>query len=156
MYTLVRISDPLNINHVDLDEFPYPLQKFDWDYNFVGDTQSKQQSFGRWDTTNRVEVLNIHSEGEIVENTVANYWTSRLALTDIVVPDPIQTVKKNCKIVIELEGHTGTQYFANCQIVQQSIPVAALGSPTVSPFMMEFTCNKGYWTNVATGQIKKL
>lgn len=156
MYSVVTLTDSNGINSVDLDEFPYPLQKFDWDPDMVGgDGFAKPASFGRWDAFRRTQAMNIHCEGEIVTDTVTEYWAARKALMAIACPVSEQVERNHSRLNITLEGD-GVSYVAFVQLQSMNAPIAALGSPTVSQFMFEWTCNVGYWTDAGSGALVNL
>lgn len=156
MLSLVSITDALGITTLQLDEFPYPLQKCDWDYGMESASFQKQQTYGRWDAYARVGVMNIEMEGEIVTDTTTAYWTARRNLVELVVPNSQQLVRKHSRIYIELENGSGVSYYADVQLEHYQIPIAATGSPTVSPFQFSWTCNKGYWTVTNTQALVRL
>jgi hypothetical protein len=158
MITLIEVWDAQNLNFVELDEFPYPLNsKLSWEYPIVGQDIPRPFSAGRHNSRKSVDVMTIDCEGEIVENTTSGYWSSRKALVACVLPPLVQPfgVYRHSTIKLKVDGDN-TIYFAEVQLASFSIPLAADGSPTVSPFMFSWTCNKGYWTNASTYEAVRL
>jgi hypothetical protein len=138
---------------VSLDEFPYPCQKLTWAYPVVGDTVARPFSAGRWDTRKSVEVMTIDVEGEIVTNTTSDYWIARKTLAAFVLPQKIQipSIYRHSQIRMQIDGDT-ENYIADVQLTSYAIPLAATGSPTVSPFMFSWECNMAYWIAESTGE----
>ena len=157
MITSLLLYDPFLVGYVSLDEFPYPVQEFTWTYPVVGDDVQRPFAAGRYNTRKSADAMTITCEGEIVETTTALYWTSRKALVAKVLPDYVQasTAYRHSHIRMVLDGDTDT-YYADVQLSSFAIPVAAKGSPTVSPFQFNWTCNLGYWTSLTYGTTVKL
>jgi hypothetical protein len=158
MITLVRLHDAEGLNYVDLDVFPYPLQKFSWEHPITAGTDSpKPFSSGRYPSRKNIEYMTLDMEGLIVESTTSAYWVSRGALQRMALPKPVQTagILRHCAISLQLDGDV-TTYTADFQVASSAMPVEAVGSPTVSPFMFSLTCDVGYWTNQSTGELVRL
>ena len=151
MITSIAIYDALGLGSVGLDAFPYPLQEFSWQYPIIGDTVAKPFAAGRWDTRQSADAMTITCEGTIVENTTTAYWTSRKALLAKVLPAFAQDANtyRHSHIRMVLDGDA-TVYYADVQLSSFAVPVAATGSPTVSPFQFNWTCNFGYWRDLST------
>ena len=161
MFYWIKIVNAPNNHEIFMDEFPYPLQKFDWTYSIVGDDVPKPFSAGNYDTRKNVGPMTIDMEGEIVESSTTAYWSRRQALLQDVVPNHDQPAgtTRHSQLIIKLDnwgGSGGQQFSADVQLSSFSIPIAAKGSPTISPFMFSWTCNAGYWTNTSTGILTRL
>jgi len=151
--TLFWVEHATGTSYVALDEFPYPCQKLEWSYPIVGDTVPRPFSAGRYDTRRSVDVMTIDVEGEIVTNTTTEYWNARKALVAVVLPAKAQipSINRHSAIKMQLDGDSEI-YWAEVQLTSYSIPLAASGSPTVSPFMFSWECNFAYWYAQSTGE----
>jgi len=140
-------------DYVTLDDLTYPCQKLTWEYPIVGDSQPRPFTAGRHDSRKNVGVMTLDVEGEIFTNTTTNYWIARKALARLVLPPAVQTpsIYSHSILRMQIDGDT-TWYRADVQLTSYSIPLAATGAPTVSPFMFSWECNFGYWMNESTGQ----
>jgi hypothetical protein len=154
MYTLIKVWDANHINGVALDDLTYPLQKFDWAYPIIGDDIQRPFSAGRWDTRKSVGSMEITCEGTIVAASTSDYWVKRKALVACVLPEMTQSPAIWKHSSLEITPDDGYTYLADVQLSSYAIPVAALGSPTISPFMFSWTCNLGYWTDASGSAVR--
>ena len=160
MFSLIRLRDPVNsiltltINEL-VSEPKYPVEKFTWDYETDGDEIPKFEAPGQWDNLKPVRAMTLDCEGHIVERTTPLYWTARKNLMNLVVPPAtIPQVKKHVRIEMQLDGDTST-YYGDFVLDDYSCPLEA-NYPTVTPFMFQWTCNFGYWRNIATNAAVRL
>jgi len=144
MITKIELWDAANLGYVELDTLTYPLQKFSWEYPIVGDDVQRPFSAGQYDTRKSVGSMTIDCEGEIVQTTTTLYWTARKALVAKVIPLYSQISYNHSTIKLTLDGDSQV-YIAQVVLSSYSIPLAATGAPTISPFQFSWTCNKGYW-----------
>lgn len=147
MISDIKIYDSNLINYVSVDDLSYPVQKFEWAYPIVGDTIRRPFSAGRHDTRKSVEDMTIDMEGEILGATTSDYWAKRKALAAVVLPLPeqIAAVYRHSRIIITLDD--STVYHADVQLASYAMPLATTGAPTISPFMLSWECNAGYWSS---------
>jgi hypothetical protein len=160
MFTLIRLRNPLNTTQAltinELVASPiYPVEKFSWDYQMDGDEIPKFEAPGQFDNLKVVRTMTLDCEGHIVTQTTAAYWTARKNLSNMVVPPPtIPTIKKHVRIEMQLDGDSAT-YYGDFVLDDYSIPLEA-NYPTVTPFLFQWTCNFGYWRNIATNAAVRL
>lgn len=160
MFTLIRLRDPVNtINTLTINELvsepKYPVEKFTWDYEVAGDEIAKFEAPGQFDNLKPVRKMILDCEGHIVERTTPLYWTARKALAGLVVPTPtIPQEKKHVRIEMQLDGDSAT-YYGDFVLDDYSMPLEA-NYPTVTPFLFQWTCNFGYWRNIATNAAVRL
>lgn len=145
MITSIKLYDAQKLTYVDLDDLSLPLQKFSWEYPIVGDTLGRPFSAGRHDTRKTVNFMTLDAEGEILGSSTSDYWSKRKGLCNVALPRAAQTVYRHSYIEITLDD--STTYHADLQLASFSIPLAATGAPTVSPFMLSWEVNVGYWLN---------
>lgn len=151
MITYCAVQDALAVNApIELDEFPYPLQKFTWNYPNTGEDQPKSHTAGRWDTFKRGDAMLIECEGEIVTNSTAELVAAKKVLVFATIAKQIQTVRKHSKLFVQLDGD-GEMYIADVWLANFAMPVEATGAPTVIPFMFNWMCNFGYWKAQSSG-----
>jgi hypothetical protein len=157
MITLLRVYDPLLLGYVSLDDFPYPVSGFSWEYPIVGDDVQRPFAAGRYNSRKSADAMTITCEGNIVENTTTAYWTSRKALVSKVIPDYAQgpTTYRHSHLRMQIDGDTDT-YYADVQLSSYAVPLSTTGAPTVSPFQFNWTCNLGYWSSLTYGTPAKL
>lgn len=160
MFSLIRFRDPINpilaltVNEL-VAEPNYPIEKFTWDYETDGDEIPKFEAPGQWDNFKPVRSMTLDCEGHIRATTTALYWTARKNLMNFVVPAaPIPQVKKHLRIEMQLDGDSNV-YYADFVLDDFSCPIEA-NYPTVTPFMFQWTCNFGYWRNIATNAAVRL
>lgn len=154
MFTLIRLRNPANpaqtlvINEL-VAEPSYPVEKFTWDYELDGSEIPKFEAPGQWDNLKPVRSMTLDCEGHIRGTTFTNYWTRRKTLMGMVVPTPtIPTIKKHVRIEMQVDGDTAI-YYGDFVLDDYSCPIEA-NYPTVTPFLFQWTCNFGYWRNIAT------
>ena len=145
MITKIEVWDANKISSVELDTLTYPLQKFSWEYPMAGDTIPRPFSAGRHNSRKSVGYMTLDCEGEILGSSTSNYWANRKALVTKVLPARIQTPSVYRHSYIELTLDDSTIYHADLQLASYSIPLAATGAPTISPFMFSWEINEGYW-----------
>lgn len=159
MFSLIRLRGPVGVSTLVINELTsspkYPVHKFTWDYETDGDGIPKFEAPGQWDNLSVVRAMTIECEGHIRETTTALYWTARKALMALAVPaNIVPAEKRNIRIEMQLDGDSAT-YFADCVLDDHSAPIEA-NYPTVTPFLFQWTCNFGYWRNVATNAAVRL
>lgn len=135
---------------LELDTLLYPLSKFHWYYDMVGERPPKHQQAGSWKAPKFVEALPIEMEGEILSSTTTEYWTRRKALMQKIIPPQDNISYDHVKFLMKVDGDVAQYYvFTTVESNVGALDVA-IGSPTVSEFQLSFECKEGYWRNVAT------
>ena len=154
MFSLIRFKDPTGLSSLTVNELvsepKYPIEKFEWDYITDGQDIPKFEAPGQFDNLKVVRKMTLDCEGHIVERTTTAYWTARKALSNLVVPkNIIPAEKKHLRIEMQLDGDSNI-YYGDFTLDDFSIPLVA-NYPTVTPFLFQWSCNFGYWRNLATG-----
>jgi hypothetical protein len=133
-------------NGLELDTLTYPLQLLTWAYVMAGDDISRPFTSGRYNTRKSVNHMTIDCEGEIIATTTTAYWQARKSLVAAVIPAQEQPFGTYHHSILNMKlDDSASIYVANVVLSSYSIPLAAKGSPTVSPFQFSWTCNEGYW-----------
>lgn len=140
----VSCADDNFIEQLELDTLVYPLQKFSWPYETDGAEIGKMQSPGRHSWHKFVRNLPIDLEGEILADSTSQFWTRRKALLEKIIPEPTGTVYDPVKFRMTVDGDSNV-YYAFCVLESMVGALTASGSPTVSEFMLGFSCRFGYW-----------
>jgi hypothetical protein len=160
MFSVIRLRNPVNtgqsltINEL-VSEPVYPVEKFSWDYEMSGDEIAKFEAPGQWDNLKVVRKMTLDCEGHIVTRTTTAYWTARKNLCNLVLPPTtIPVERRHVRIEMQLDGDTNT-YYGDFQLDDYSIPLEA-NYPTVTPFLFQWSCNFGYWRNIATNAAVRL
>lgn len=159
MLSLLRLRDPLGLSTLTINELTsqplYPVEKFTWDYEMSGDEIPKFEAPGQFDNFKVVRQMTIDCEGHIVTQTTSAYWTARKNLLSLALPPAtIPAQSKHVRIEMQLDGDANI-YYADCVLDDYSVPLEA-NYPTVTPFLFQWTCNFGYWRNVATNAAVRL
>lgn len=159
MFTLIRLRDPVGITSLTINELTsqplYPVEKFTWDYETDGDEIPKFESPGQFDNIKVVRSMTLDCEGHIVTQSSSAYWTARKNLMNLVVPPAIVPAqKKHVRIEMQLDGDANI-YYGDFVLDDWSCPLEA-NYPTVTPFLFQWTCNFGYWRNIATNAAVRL
>jgi len=149
MLTSVILRDAFSINSITVNDATYPLNKFDWNQDMVGDDLRRMDGPGRHLNYKHPETLPISMEGHILADSTSAYWTARKALLAVVIPDPIQTTAIHGTIRIQIDGDTEV-YYVEVVLKDWAIPLEAL-YPTVTPFMFQWESFTGYWNKLSGG-----
>ena len=159
MFSLIRLRDPLGVSSLTINELTsqplYPVEKFTWDYETDGDEIPKFEAPGQFDNLKVVRAMTLDCEGHIVTQSSSAYWTARKNLMNLVVPPAIVPAqKKHVRIEMQLDGDANI-YYGDFVLDDWSCPLEA-NYPTVTPFLFQWTCNFGYWRNIATNAAVRL
>lgn len=155
MYDLIRIFADDGANYIDVnDDEYYPVERFTWHPEMVGDARAKLKGPGRHLNFREVEVMPIEMEGHIKANTTELYWQARKDLLNIVVPDVEQLAPWHGYVMFKYNGDSNT-YYQRVHLVHYEIPTEAL-YPTVTPFRFEWDGLDGYWLTLGTNVAVKL
>jgi len=154
MLTSVVLKDAASINSITVNNATYPLEKFDWGPDLIGDDLRKMDGPGRHFNFKHVETMPITMEGHILADSTSAYWTARKALLAIVIPDYTQVIPIHGTINIVLDGDAET-YFTRIILKSSDVPLQAL-YPTVTPFMFQWESFDGYWLKLSDFQAAKI
>lgn len=159
MFSLIRLRDPIGLNTLTINELTsqplYPVEKFTWDYETTGDDIPKFEAPGQFDNFKVVRQMTLDCEGHIVTQSTTAYWTARKNLMNMIVPpNTIPALSKHVRIEMQLDGDSNV-YYGDFVLDDWSCPLEA-NYPTVTPFLFQWSCNFGYWRNLATNAAVRL
>lgn len=147
MLTSVVLKNATSLSSITVNDAIYPLQRFDWNQDMVGDNLRKMDGPGRHFNMKYPETMPVHMEGHILSDSTSAYWTARKALLNIVVPDFTQTLAIHGTINIQIDGDSET-YFTRVALMDWDVPLEAL-FPTVTPFLFQWESFDGYWLKLS-------
>lgn len=137
----------LALDTIDSNGVGFPLDVFSWHPEMDGSDIGKMQAPGRWPWRKVVRNMPITVEGTILARTTTEYWSQRKALMAKCFPSPTNTLYDPVKFELVVDGDANT-YYAFCVLEDAAgaLDTQSTRSPTVSKFMLSYSCRAGYWT----------